>query len=180
VAAKNSFSELILFNPAMGKIILNMAIFQLGWMVCVVGGDFFAIAYTAIALLVHHWYVLERNSEWQLIAIVAVVGGLWDMLMAFSGMIYYTDSGFLGIPVWLICLWALFATTFMHALSWLRRYLWIAAAFAAVLGPASYWFGSELSDAYLGTPVLTSLVVMAAGWATLFPAGIYLTRRYQH
>ena len=159
--------------------ILNLAIFQAGWIVCVVGGDSYAIAYTAIALLIHHWYVLEKNSEWQLIAIVTVVGSLWDILMALSGMLYYADSGFLGIPIWLICLWALFATTFMHSLSWFSRYLWIAAVFAAVMGPASYWFGSELSDAYFGTPILISLMVMAVGWSILFPAGIYLTRRYQ-
>jgi hypothetical protein len=159
--------------------ILNLAIFQAGWIVCVVGGDLYAIVYTAIALLIHHWYVLEKNSEWQLIAIVTVVGSLWDILMALSGMLYYADSGFLGIPIWLICLWALFATTFMHSLSWFSRYLWIAAIFAAVMGPASYWFGSELSDAYFGTPILISLVVMAVGWSILFPAGIYLTRRYQ-
>ena len=79
----------------------------------------------------------------------------------------------------MICLWILFATTFMHALSWLTRYLWLALVLAAVLGPASYWLGSELSDASLGTPILTSMIVMAAGWAILFPSGIYLTRRYQ-
>ena len=163
----------------MKKIILNQAIFQLGWVVCVVGGNLYAMAYTAIALLVHHRYVLEKNSEWQLIAIVVVVGSFWDILMTFSGIIYFADSSFLGIPAWLICLWALFATTFMHSLAWLNRYLWIAAVFAAAMGPASYWFGSELSGAYFGTPFLISLVVMAVGWATLFPAGIYLTRRYQ-
>ena len=159
--------------------LLNLFIFQAGWIVCVVGGNLYAMAYTAIALLVHHQYVLEKNSEWQLVAIVTVSGSLWDILMVRSGMVYYADSDFLGIPIWLICLWALFATTFMHALSWLNRYLWIAAVFAAVLGPASYWFGSELNDTYFGTPILTSLVVMAVGWSTLFPAGIYLTRRYQ-
>ena len=163
----------------MKKILLNLAIFQVGWIVCVVGGDLYAIAYTAIALIIHQCYVLETNSEWQLIAIVTVVGSLWDILMALSGMVYYANSSLLGIPVWLICLWILFATTFMHALSWLSRYLWIAAGLATVLGPASYWFGSELSDAYLGTPILTSLVVMAVGWSTLFPAGIYLTQRYK-
>jgi len=163
----------------MKKKLLNLAIFQVGWAVCVIGGDLFAIAYTITALLIHHRYVLEKNSEWQLVAIVTVVGSLWDMLMALSGMIYYTGSTFLGIPIWLICLWALFATTFMHALSWLNRYIWAAAVFAALLGPASYWFGSELSEAYLGAPILTSLVVMAVGWSTLFPAGIYLTRSYR-
>jgi hypothetical protein len=163
----------------MKKKLFNLAIFQVGWIVCVVGGDLYAVAYTVIALLIHHRYVLEKISEWQLVAIVTVVGSLWDMLMASSGMIHYTDSVFLGIPIWLICLWALFATTFMHALSWLNRYLWLAAVFAALLGPASYWFGSELSDAYLGAPILTSLAIMAAGWSMLFPAGIFLTRSYR-
>jgi len=163
----------------MKKTLLNLAIFQVGWLVCVVGGNLYAVVYTAIALLIHHRYVLEKNSEWQLIAIVTVVGSLWDMLMTLGGMVHYADAGLLGIPVWLVCLWVLFATTFMHALSWLSRYLWVAAVFAAVMGPASYWFGSELSDAYFGAPILTSLVVMAVGWSTLFPAGIYLTRRYQ-
>ena len=163
----------------MKKKLLNLAIFQVGWLVCIVGGNLYAIAYTAIALLVHHWYVLEKKSEWQLVAIVIVVGSLWDVLMALSGMIYYPNADLLGIPLWLICLWVLFATTFMHALSWLNRYLWMAAVFAGVMGPASYWFGSELSDAYFGVPIITSLVVMAVGWSALFPAGIYLTRRYQ-
>ncbi len=148
-------------------------------MVCVLGGDIYALAYTSVALLVHHFCVLRKNSEWQLIALVVTVGCLWDMLMVFSGMVYYPNPVFLGIPVWLVCLWLLFATTFLHALCWLNRYLWLALVLATVLGPASYWLGSELSPASLGTPVLTSLMVMAFGWAALFPAGIYLTRRYQ-
>ncbi len=163
----------------MKKTLLNLAIFQVGWLVCVVGGNLYAIAYTAIALLIHHRYVMKSNSEWQLIAIVTLVGSSWDILMVLGGMVNYADPGIPGIPIWLICLWTLFATTFMHALSWLSRYLWIAAGLAAVMGPASYWFGSELNNAFLGTPILTSLVVMAVGWSTLFPAGIYLTRRYQ-
>jgi len=161
-----------------GKII-NLVIFQLGWMVCVVGGDLYAMAYTVAAVLIHHHGVLEKKSEWQLIAIVTLVGCLWDSLMVFSGVVYYPGPVFAGIPAWLVCLWILFATTFMHALSWLSRYLWLALVSGAVLGPASYWLGSELNDAYLGTPVLTSMLVMALGWGTLFPAGIYLTRRYQ-
>jgi hypothetical protein len=163
----------------MKQKILNLIVFQAGWLVCVVGGDTYAVAYTAAALLIHHFCVLQKNSEWQLVAIVATVGCLWDSLMVFGGMVYYPGPVFLGIPVWLVCLWILFATTFLHALSWLSRYLSLALVFAATLGPASYWMGSELSDASLGAPMLNSLVVMGVGWAALFPAGIYLSRRYQ-
>jgi len=82
-----------------------------------------------------------------------------------------------GIPLWLVCLWLLFSTTFMHSLFWLRRCLWLAAPLAAVLGPASYWFGANLTGAELRTPLLTSLAIMAGGWALLFPAGIYLAAK---
>ena len=165
--------------PTVKKILLNLAIFQIGWMVCVLGGDLSAVAYTAVAIIVHHHVVLERNAEWRLISIVTVVGCIWDVLMVQAGMITYVGTGLLGIPLWLVCLWILFATTFMHALAWLGRYLWLAGLLAAVFGPASYWFGVELTDAYFEVPILTSLLVMALGWSTLFPAAIYLSRRYQ-
>ena len=71
-------------------------------MICVVGGNSYAIAYTTIALLIHHRFVLEKNSEWQLVAIVTLVGSLWDFLMVRIEVFYYPDAGFLGIPIWLI------------------------------------------------------------------------------
>ena len=163
----------------MKKKLLNLAIFQIGWAVCVLGGDLFAIAYTMLAIFLHHHFVVESNSEWRLILIITVVGCIWDFLMVQIGMITYTGAGLLGIPVWLICLWILFATTFMHALGWLGRYLWVAGLLGAVFGPASYWFGVELTDTYFEAPLLISLLVMALGWSTLFPAGIYFSRRYQ-
>lgn len=161
----------------MKKILINLALFQIGWFVCVVGGDIYAVAFTLAALFIHNWLVLSSASEWKLIGIVVVVGCLWDVLMAQSGVISYSDPILFGIPVWLVCLWFLFATTFMHALFWMNRHLALAMIFAAVMGPASYWLGSNLTDADLGLPILTSLLVMAIGWALLFPCGIYYAGR---
>jgi hypothetical protein len=155
------------------KILINLALFQVGWLVCVLGGDLYAVAFTIAALLVHNWLVLSSYSEWKLIGIVVLIGSLWDVLMAQTGVMQYTDAVLFGIPLWLLCLWLLFATTFMHALFWMHRYLWLAAVFAAVMGPASYWFGTSLTEAQLGPPILTSLAIMAVGWGLLFPCGIY-------
>lgn len=163
----------------MKKILLNLAIFQIGWMVCVVGGDLYAVAYTLLAVVIHQLFLVEHRSEWQLILIVIATGCLWDSLMAMSGVMIYEDATFIGIPLWLICLWILFAMTFMHALYWMRRYLWLAAVFAGVFGPLSYWLGDELSSAELGAPIVLSLAIMALGWAILFPAGMYLTSRFK-
>ena len=161
----------------MKKTLINLALFQLGWLVCVVGGDVFALAFTLAALLVHRWLVLDNPREWKLIGTIVVGGCLWDMAMVQSGVIRFADASFAGIPIWLVCLWLLFATTFMHSLLWMRRFLWLAAPLAAVLGPLSYWFGANLTEAELRTPLLTSLAIMAVGWAVLFPAGIFLAGR---
>jgi uncharacterized membrane protein YGL010W len=120
----------------MKKILLNLALFQIGWVVCVVGGNIYAVAFTLLALLLHSWLVLTGPFEW-----------------------------------------FLFATTFMHALFWMHRYLWMAALMAAVLGPASYWIGTNLADASLALPLWSSLGIMAAGWALLFPCGLYYAGR---
>ena len=159
------------------KLLINLALFQIGWMVCVIGGNLYAVGFTVLALLVHRWQVMGSRAEWKLIGIVVLVGCLWDITMARTGVIHYADADPLGIPLWLVCLWILFATTFMHGLYWLSRHLGLAAVFAGVLGPASYWFGSRLTDAELGLPLVTSVAVMAAGWAVLFPCGIYYAGR---
>lgn len=157
----------------MKKILINLALFQSGWFICVVGGDVYAIVFTVAALFIHNWLVLSSPVEWKLISIVVLVGCLWDVLMAQTGVISYGDPTLFGIPVWLVCLWLLFATTFMHALFWMNQHLALAVIFAAIFGPASYWAGSKLTDAELGLPLMTSLLIMAVGWALLFPCGIY-------
>jgi len=157
----------------MRRIILNLLVFQLGWLACVLGGNAYALIYTPLALAFHHWFVLQRTNEWRMVALVAATGCLWDALMAFSGVINYVDANFIGLPIWLICLWLLFATTFHHSLCWLANHLWLAAVFAAVFGPISYWAGSQLSSADIGLPIIGSLAIIAAGWSLLFPAGIY-------
>jgi hypothetical protein len=155
------------------KILINLALFQLGWPVCVLGGNVYAVVFTVLALLLHQWLVLDNRREWMLIGIIVLCGCLWDIAMAQFGVILFTNALPVGIPLWLVCLWFLFATTFMHSLLWMRRYLWLAALLAGVLGPASYWMGTNLTDAELRAPMMASLSIMAAGWAFLVPCGIY-------
>jgi len=155
------------------KTLINLALFQLGWLVCVLGGDMYALLFTLPALLLHQWLVLENRREWLLIGAIVLCGCLWDVAMVQFGVIRFADAMIIGIPLWLVCLWVLFATTFMHSLFWLRRFLWLAVPLAAVFGPASYWFGTNLTEAELSSPVTASLAIMAAGWALLFPCGIY-------
>lgn len=157
----------------------NLLMFQLGWAVCILGGNLMAVIYSVIALLIHHRYLVKSKSEWQLIGWVVLVGIAWDSLLVFLGLIIYSHTGWFSLPVWMVCLWVLFATTFMHSLFWLARLLWLAAISAAIFGPMSYWAGVNLSDASFGASPITSMMVIAAGWAVLFPVGLYMTGRFK-
>jgi hypothetical protein len=159
--------------------ILNLVMFQLGWAICVLGGNLMAVAYSLIALLIHHRYVLQSKSEWKLVGFIALVGITWDSLLVFFGLIVYSDAVLFSLPVWMICLWILFATTFMHSMAWLSGYSWLCVFVGTVFGPMSYWAGVELSDASFGASPILSMVVIAAGWAILFPIGLYMTGRFK-
>ncbi|MFT4608664.1 MAG: hypothetical protein ACI9V8_001637 [Urechidicola sp.] len=159
--------------------IINLVMFQLGWAVCVLGGNLMAVAFSVIALLIHHRYVVQSKSEWRIIGWVALVGITWDSLLVFFGLIVYPDAIWFSLPIWMVCLWVLFAATFMHSLAWLSRYCWLAVIVGAVFGPMSYWAGIKLSDAFFGASAMMSMAVIATGWAILFPVGIYMTGRFK-
>jgi hypothetical protein len=153
--------------------------FQLGWAICVLGGNLMAVAYSLVALLIHHRYVLQSKSEWKVIGFIVLVGLTWDSLLVFFGLIVYPDAVWFNLPVWMVCLWILFATTFMHSMAWLSGYSWLSVFVGAVFGPMSYWAGVEFSDASFGASPIMSMVVIAAGWAILFPIGLYMTVRFK-
>lgn len=138
-----------------------------------------AVAYSLVALLIHHRYVLQSKSEWKLVGFIVLVGITWDSLLVFFGLIVYPDAVWFNLPVWMVCLWILFATTFMHSMAWLSGYSWLSVFVGAVFGPMSYWAGVEFSDASFGASPIMSMVVIAAGWAILFPIGLYMTVRFK-
>jgi len=117
------------------------------------GGDLYAVLYTLLAIAVHHWFVVKHTSEWKLIGIILIVGCAWDIAMAQAQVLIFAGGEIFGIPIWLICLWLLFATTFQHSLRWLQTKTFLAALFAAVFGPLSYCFGTQISNVKIGEPL---------------------------
>lgn len=162
----------------MRKIIINLGIFQIGWFVCILAGNIAAIIFTAAALLIHGKWLVQQQREWLLIAVLTSVGCLWDYMLARCGLIEFAGGGSYLLPLWMVCLWLLFATTVSHSLAWLRRYLWLAALLAAIAAPASYYAGTLISDSQLTSPIEIPLLVIAAGWAVLVPLSLYSARKF--
>ncbi len=164
-------------GPTMTKNLINIVLFQLGWFICVWGVNAYALTYTLVALLIHHFFIMRNHREWLLIGIVTLTGVCWDTWVAHNGWMIYHSLDVFGLPIWLMCLWLLFGTTLQHSLIWLQsKPLW-AATLGLIFGTLSYWAGSQWSAAQIGSPVNTALLMIGLGWLVLLPCYFKIAQR---
>lgn len=151
--------------------IANALAFQIAWPVCVLGGNLVAVT-TTMALLLAHLLVLRRwRAELLFVCSAGVLGFLFDLALLKVGLLQ-TESALQ--PLWMWCLWILFAATIGHSMQWFRQHLLIGALFAGVFAPLSYNVGARLSEIDLMSPQWLTLLLIGLGWALVFPALLLL------
>lgn len=163
-------------------LIANVALFQAGWFACVMAGAhgqaWIALSGLAAVLAWHLFRARQPQRELVLLAFVALIGAVYETLLAQTGWMRPTTGEWVpGMAAyWLVCLWAVFATTLNVSLRWLRARLLVAAAFGAIGGPLAYYAGSRLGALELAAPE-PALASIAIGWAVLTPALLMVARR---
>lgn len=157
-----------LFQRPQVSWLVNALIFQVGWFVCVLGGDLWAAIFTLSALVFHLRIFPEGLNDSPAIAIAVFLGLVHDNLLAYTGVLVFAESAHFS-PVWLWCLWALLGMTLRHSLKWIYDRPLISAVAGAVSGPLAYAGGVALSNASLGLPLLQSLAIMATLWLFILP-----------
>lgn len=154
------------------RLLLNIALFQLGWFACLLLSSSWLLAVIVLVLAIHFYYIVPKEkcrSEMQLIALVVCVGFFLECGYLFFRVIIRED-GELFPPIWLLFIWLLFATTFRYSLAWLRPKPILSALFAGVAAPMSYLAGVNLNDTVtLNSETFFSLAVISASWAIIFP-----------
>lgn len=148
-------------------VILNAALFQTAWLLCVIGGTAVALPVTVVILGIHLSLVPQAVRELQFIGFATVLGLVSDMLLLRAGVL--NIEGAIMQPLWLLCLWPLFATTFGYALRWLHDRFWICPLAGALLAPLSYLGGSRLAGIELLEPLPVALAIIGLAWALIFP-----------
>jgi len=163
--------------------LLNFALFQLGWLTCVLGGAWqLPWLGTLLATAIVGWHLLHAarpGSELQLVLMASALGAVWDSLLVAAGLLVYPSGTLLPgtAPHWIVAMWALFATTLNLSLDWLKgRYLLSALAGAAG-GPLAFYAGMQLGGVRMPDPQ-AALLVLAAGWAVIMPLLVWLAQRY--
>ena len=155
--------------------LVNFAIYQAAWFVCVLGGD--AWAWIAPVLLAVHLYLSPcRRADLLLAGVLLLAGLAIDGTLRAIGFISF-DSTFVPIPLWLMGVWLTFAILPNHSLAWLKNRLRLSAILGALGGPLAYWAGVRLDAATFNWPLLPSLLLLAIVWAALMPGVIRLSSR---
>lgn len=166
------------------RIALNVVAFYAAWFGAVLsaarGEGAIAAAILITTIILHLVLVQRKSPELTLMGISAGVGLLVETLLMQLGFSTYSAPGPIGglPPLWLVLMWAAFATLFNVSLAWLKHRLGWAALLAAVGGSASYYAGARLDGMMLGDPLWVSLAVIAALWALAFPLLLVVARRF--
>jgi hypothetical protein len=155
--------------------LLNAVIFQFGWFSCILGGDLVAVVVMATILFTHSQFFMRSAREWLLFLVVAILGISLDSFWVYTGFLVFPGIETF-IPVWLICLWLVFATSLCHCFQWLQKRLVLASLLGAFAGPASYLSGAAMADVIVSEPQSVTIPVMAIAWALLFPLLLIIAR----
>jgi hypothetical protein len=167
-------------GPSTTAILVNVVGFQLGWFACVLGAAHgMPWLGPLLALPILSWHVASatRPARAALLLAVAALAGLGlDTLLIRAERFAFTQGilveGF--APHWMVCLWALFASTFNVSLRWMREKPLLAALFGAVGGPLAYWAGARLGAATLLEPAWAGLLLVGLVYAVATPVLLLL------
>jgi hypothetical protein len=159
----------------------NVVLFQAGWFACVLGAaqgqPWIGVAAATAIVVWHGWWAVRARPELKLVAIAVVIGALFDSILSMLGWITYMSAirGYSVAPLWILAMWALFATTLNVSMRWLKSRLWLAALLGAVGGPLSYWAAERMGAVQFAEPFI-AIVALAIGWALIMPSLMVLAQ----
>lgn len=163
-------------GPGPSKVI-NGVLFNLSWLaILMTQSSIIAPVIVAVYLLVHFAVIGNGKAELLLIAAVTAMGGVLDQLLFLAGL-FNLEGAAATAPLWLTCLWPVFATTLLHAFKPFRTRLYFAAALGAVGGTLSYVAGVRLSVIDFGSP-FWGPVLIGLLWSIIFPLLLKLSIRF--
>jgi hypothetical protein len=158
------------------RLLVNAALFNISWLAIVVAqSSAIGLLILGLHLWAHRSLVGLARREWRLIGVVTVIGALFDQSLFFTGVLNL-DGWPARAPLWMTCLWPVFATTLMHAFAGLQRKTLIAAVLGAGGGALSYMAGARLTDVEFAS-TLWGPMMIALSWAVLLPLLLKLAAR---
>ncbi len=161
-------------------LLLNVLVFQIAWLMSVIGGaqqmPWLGPIAALIALAMHLNAARKPFEEVLLVLSCALIGATFDSILVAAGWVTYNAGLFSSYfaPYWIITLWMLFATTLNVSMRWLRGKPRLAALLGFYGGPASYIAGEALGGIVFNNQ-FAALAALALGWAIMMPMLMWLS-----
>lgn len=165
------------------RLVANVVVYQCAWFACVLGAaanrPWLGIAAAAAAVLLHLYLAPSPRRELPLILLATLAGAAFESLLVASGWVRPSPALLVGsvMPVWMVALWAAFATTLNVSLRALRHRYLVTAIIAAVGAPLAYGAGASLG-ALQWVQATPALLLVAGGWAVLLPLLMRTAQRF--
>ena len=160
-------------------LLVNFAVFQIAWLLSVIGGaqqmPWLGPIAALIALALHLRAARKPFEEVLLVLSCALIGAGFDSILVAAGWVTYQAGLFSEYfaPYWIITMWMLFAMTLNVSMRWLRGKRKLAALLGLYGGPASYIAGQALGGIVLVNQ-FAALAALAIGWAIMMPMLMWL------
>ena len=157
---------------------INFIGFQIGWFACVIGaaqGQVILAISVVGSIVAYHLYRNNSYAELFIILTAIVIGFIWESCLVTSGWLSYglAADSVVFAPVWLVAMWALFATTINLSMAWLKNHWFLASLMGAIFGPLAFVAGERLGAVqFIDRPL--ALSALALGWAFLMPLLLWL------
>jgi hypothetical protein len=124
---------------------------------------------TTLIFLFFHFSIIayKRYQELQLIIFAIFLGIIVDSGLAIFNIVQYNGAINQNLaPIWILCLWAGFASQVNYAMRYLRgKYLLIA--FYGLLAPLAYIAGEKINAVSIGTENI-NYAIIAITWSISF------------
>ena len=160
------------------KIVINFMLFQVGWFVTVIGvanrSEWIAISSVFIILFVHLYMARDRLTEMFLVIAAGSMGFIADSILISTGL--FSTLGKIGLqgtaPLWLVCLWMLFAITINYSLRWLKRRYVTAMVMGIIFAPLAYVAGDKFGVLSFSAEYSLYFILLIIGivWAVVTPS----------
>lgn len=154
------------------KKLANFTLFVAGWWTALLYGNALALIALFIVLMLH--FVMWRDMRDIFVILGFIFCGFAVEWAFMAGDVQDYRSNL--PPAWVICIWAMLATTMRYSLSWLiNKPLW-AALVGLLVAPVFYFNSVQFGPAGWGRPVWECLLAIALVWSLLaaFMSGILM------
>jgi hypothetical protein len=167
------------------KKVVHVLAFQGVWFCCVFGaahgsswpGVGAAVVFLALTLATSK----RRGAEAGFVAQVALLGAVFDSLLTAAGVLAFSAPAPVFpdalAPLWIVALWASFATLAPRSLSWLQGKSALAAALGVLAGPVTYFSAARLGAAELLWESPQAALAVGVEYGLAMPIVMALSRR---